>query len=53
MGFQYKKQMPSAQHLKELIPVTPAMAKRRRARMDALERILSGGDRRLQLIIGP
>ncbi len=53
MGFQYKKQMPSAQHLKELIPVTPAMAKRRRARMDALERILSGGDSRLLLIIGP
>ena len=53
MGFQYKKQMPSAQHLKELIPVTPAMAKRRRARMAALERILSGGDSRLLLIIGP
>lgn len=53
MGFHYKKQMPSAAHLKELLPVTSSMAVKRKKRMDELERILSGTDRRLLLIIGP
>ncbi len=53
MGFQYQKQMPSADHLKELLPVSPAMAERRANRMAELEQILKGEDDRLILIIGP
>ncbi len=53
MGFCYKKQMPSAAHLKELIPVSAAAEKRRKARLEQLNRILAGDDTRLLLIIGP
>ena len=53
MGFCYKKQMPSAAHLKELIPVSAAAEKRRKARLEQLNRILAGNDARLLLIIGP
>lgn len=53
MGFSYKKQMPSAEHLKELIPIQPPMAERRQARLDQLHRIFQGEDNRLLLIIGP
>ncbi len=53
MGFCYKKQMPSAAHLKELIPVSAKTAKQRQERLEQLNRILSGADNRLLLIIGP
>jgi len=53
MGFQYQKQMPSADHLKELLPVSSAMAERRSKRMQQLLSILSGEDEKLILIIGP
>lgn len=53
MSFEYKKQMLSPQHLKELLPVSPEQAERRTRRMAQLENILAGRDSRLLLIIGP
>ncbi len=53
MPFNYKKQMPSAEHLKELIPVPEALARSRQKRLDELCDIFSGNDDRLLLIIGP
>ncbi len=53
MGFCYKKQMPSAAHLKELIPVPQEAVSRRLARLQELTDIFTGEDHRLLLIIGP
>ncbi len=53
MGFCYKKQMPSAEHLKELIPIAPDAAARRQVRLNQLNKILAGADPRLLVIIGP
>ncbi|MBQ5597535.1 MAG: 3-deoxy-7-phosphoheptulonate synthase [Clostridia bacterium] len=53
MPFNYKKQMPSAEHLKELMPVPENLAKARQKRLDELCDIFSGNDDRLLLIIGP
>ncbi len=53
MPFNYKKQMPSAEHLKELIPVPETLARSRQKRLDELCDIFSGNDDRLLLIIGP
>ncbi len=53
MSFNYKKQMPSAKHLKELIPVSVDLSKKRQERLTQLENIFSGRDNRLLLIIGP
>ncbi len=53
MGFCYKKQMPSAEHLKELIPVPADALARRQKRLGTLSDILAGKDNKLLLIIGP
>ena len=53
MPFNYKKQMPSAEHLKELMPVPENLVKARQKRLNELCDIFSGNDDRLLLIIGP
>ncbi len=53
MGFTYKKQMPSAEHLKELLPLSEGLAKARESRLAELCKIFEGSDERLLLIIGP
>lgn len=53
MGFIYRKQMPSAERLKEMLPVPECCAENRLRRIKELEDILAGRDERLLLIIGP
>ncbi len=53
MPFNYKQQIPSAEHLKELIPVPEHLAKLRNMRLAERCGIFSGDDNRLLLIIGP
>ncbi len=53
MGFTYKKEMPSADHLKELLPVPEGSADLRIKKIKEIEDILSGKDNRILLIIGP
>ncbi len=53
MGFTYKKEMPSADHLKELLPVPKSCADLRIKKIKEIEDILSGKDHRILLIIGP
>ena len=53
MSFIYKKEMPSAEHLKELLPIASEYKEKRSAKMKKIENILSGNDPRILLIIGP
>lgn len=53
MGFNYRKKMPSADHLKELMPVPADCAGKRLERIREIENILAGRDDRILLIIGP
>ena len=53
MSFTYERQLPSAAHLKELLPISDAAAKRHKQRVDDMKKILSGELDRLLLIIGP
>ena len=45
--------MPSAEHLKELLPVPSDSAEIRIKRISEIEAVLSGKDNRILLIIGP
>ena len=53
MSFTFKKEMPSAEHLKELLPVPSDSAEIRIKRISEIEAVLSGKDNRILLIIGP
>lgn len=53
MGFNYTREMPSADHLKELMPIPADCAEKRIKRLREIEMILSGKDNRILLIIGP
>ena len=53
MSFTFKKEMPSAEHLKELLPVPSDSAEIRIKRIREIEAVLSGKDNRILLIIGP
>lgn len=53
MSFTYERQLPSSAHLKELLPISAAAAKRHKQRVDDMKKILSGELDRLLLIIGP
>lgn len=53
MSFIYKKEMPSAEHLKELLPCTQDLKNKRNAKIKEIEEILSGQNHRILLIIGP
>lgn len=53
MSFTYERQLPSAAHLKELLPISGAAAKRHQQRVADMKKILSGELDRLLLIIGP
>ncbi len=53
MSFVYKKEIPSAEHLKELLPVPASCAEMRARKLKEIENVLSGADDRMLLIIGP
>ncbi|HCA34947.1 MAG TPA: 3-deoxy-7-phosphoheptulonate synthase, partial [Lachnospiraceae bacterium] len=53
MGFSYERELPSPEHLKELLPVSPQLEQIRLDRIDYIKKILSGDYERLLLIIGP
>lgn len=53
MGFNHKREVPSSEHLKELLPVPNDCAKKRIKRIKEIEDILGGNDNRIMLIIGP
>ena len=53
MSFDYVRELPSPDHLKELLPVSRATAEMREARVDLIKKVISGDYERLLLIIGP
>lgn len=53
MGFNYRREIPSADHLKELLPVPKDCAENRLKKIAEIENVLSGKDNRILLIIGP
>ena len=53
MSFKYEREIPSPEHLKELLPVSDTVSEKRNRAIGLIEKILSGKDDRLLLIIGP
>lgn len=53
MGFNYKREVPSAEHLKELLPVPKDCVEVRQKRITEIENVLSGRNDKILLIIGP
>ena len=53
MSFDYERQLPSPDHLKEILPVEESVKKMREGRVALLQKVLSGDYERLLLIIGP
>ena len=53
MGFVFERELPSAKHLKELLPVSEATAALRERRVALMKKIIAGDYDRLMLIIGP
>lgn len=53
MGFNYTRRIPSADHLKEFMPLPADCVEKRAKRINEIENILSGQDKRILLIIGP
>ena len=53
MSFEYIRTLPSAEHLKALMPLSAAMAARQAEKVNEIKKVLSGEDSRLLLIIGP
>ncbi len=53
MGFNYKREVPSAEHLKELLPVSKDCVEARQKRITEIENVLSGRNDKILLIIGP
>lgn len=53
MSFERVRELPSPDHLKEILPVSQATAEAREERVDKIKKIISGDYERLMLIIGP
>ena len=53
MSFVFERKLPSAEHLKELLPVDAATAQIRERRVALLKKVIAGEYNRLLLIIGP
>ena len=53
MNMEFKRQMPSPQAIKDMYPITPELADVKKRTDEALEKIFTGKDDRLLLIIGP
>ena len=54
MSFEYIHTLPSAEHLKALLPISSAAAAVQKQKVDEMKQILSGEDpHRVLLIIGP
>ena len=53
MNMEFKRKMPTPQAIKEMYPITPELAARKKATDIKLRKIFSGEDDRLLLVIGP
>ena len=53
MNMEFKRKMPTPQAIKEMYPITPELAERKKATDEALRKIFTGKDDRLLLVIGP
>ena len=53
MSFLYEHELPSAEHLKEILPVSPELTTIRKNRVERIKQVLSGDYERFLLIIGP
>lgn len=53
MNMEFKRKMPTPQAIKEMYPITPELAERKKATDEALRKIFTGEDDRLLLVIGP
>ncbi len=53
MSFVFERELPSAEHLKELLPVSESVAAMRERRVALMKKVISGEYDRLMLIIGP
>ena len=53
MNMEFKRKMPTPQAIKEMYPITPELAARKKATDIELRKIFSGEDDRLLLVIGP
>ena len=53
MSFEYIRTLPSAEHLKALMPISTSSAVLQREKVEEIKKILSGTDSRILLIIGP
>ena len=53
MSFVFERELPSAQHLKELLPVDEKAAAMRERRIALMKKIMEGEYDRLMVIVGP
>ena len=53
MNMEFKRKMPTPQAIKEMYPITPELAERKKITDEALRKIFTGEDDRLLLVIGP
>ena len=53
MSFVFERELPSAEHLKQLLPVSESVAAMRERRVALMKKVISGEYDRLMLIIGP
>lgn len=53
MNMEFKRKMPTPQAIKEMYPITPELAERKKITDVALRKIFTGEDDRLLLVIGP
>ena len=53
MNMEFKRKMPTPQAIKEMYPITPELAERKKITDVVLRKIFTGEDDRLLLVIGP
>lgn len=53
MNMELKRKLPAPQTIKEMYPITQALAEKKRQNDEEIRRIFTGEDKRLALIIGP
>lgn len=53
MNMELKRKLPAPQTIKEMYPITQALAEKKRQNDEEIRRIFTGEDKRLVLIIGP
>lgn len=53
MNMEFKRKMPTPQAIKEMYPISDALAAQKKETDQALEAVFTGADNRLILIIGP